>query len=256
MAKGNGATKRENVGDLHIVMTAKGGVGKTFITSLVAQWAISNGKPMRVLDMDQSNAMLAPLAELSAEFVPLMEEKRFVSEKFDAVIRRIMRSDETFLVDVGASTFHDVWAWMHENDIIEVLKHDGRRVVIHSVVTGGIELTHTLGSFDEVCHFCPERQVVVWLNPFLGKIQLQGTEFEAMRVYRQNEHKVLTVATFPLAKEAVAKEVRDLGIMGKTLLDIESNDSLDFLSKHRLTRYRTEVFEKIATVWEAIDARP
>jgi hypothetical protein len=242
-------------GDINMFMTAKGGVGKTFISNFIAQWGIKNNRPFHVVDLDQSNAMLASLPELNAQSIQLKEENRFMDERFDSFVREIVKTDGNYLIDMGASTFSDVWRWMDENSMLEVMRHHGRKVVVHCVITGGEELLHTLGSFDEVCQQMDDRGVVVWINPFLGKVEQDGKTFDELKVYIKNRDKVLAIVNFPVAKDAVRRELKELAVHGKTALNVEADDTTDFLTKVRVAKFRDEAYSKIADVWGVIESK-
>ena len=47
----------------------------------------------------------------------------------------------------------------------------GHELVIHTVVTGGQALHDTLAGFADIAtHFPKEASLVVWLNPFWGRL--------------------------------------------------------------------------------------
>jgi hypothetical protein len=46
----------------------------------------------------------------------------------------------TFVVDTGASTFIPLWHHILENHALDHLRQKGKRVFIHSVITGGQSL--------------------------------------------------------------------------------------------------------------------
>lgn len=241
-------------GDIHCVLSAKGGVGKTFVASLIAQYWIKNGRQIHVLDMDQSNMMLARVPDLKAEQIRLLTDGKFDNTKMDAIVRRMVATPETYLIDVGASTFQNVWHYLFDHDIFSLLKAEGRRIVIHSVVCGGPELVDTVSSFVDVCKQVSGRQVVVWINPIRGDVVADGRGFLESLAFTKNEDKILAVVKMPKPDESVEVELRQLGQANKSLLNVETDADLDFLTKHRLKRHRDAMFESMAEVMGAVDA--
>jgi cellulose biosynthesis protein BcsQ len=85
------ATVAINAKDIHIVLGAKGGIGKTYVSSILAQYAQHKQSPMKVRDLDQSNSMLARIPSLDAREVDLLSDGKFDSAKMDAFLGDIMQ---------------------------------------------------------------------------------------------------------------------------------------------------------------------
>ena len=250
-AKENGAELGwEN--DVHIVLAAKGGIGKTYISSLLAQYAASNGKPMKVFDLDQSNAMLARIPSLHATPIQLLKDARFDTGLFDDLLRRIVSESGPFLLDVGASTFQDLWRYFDKYKAVSLLKAQKRRVIIHSVLVGGPEMPDTISSFADMAKAVPGKQIIVWLNPVRGEIAMAGKTFEQMSVYANNLDKVLAVVDLPAADESTLKDLHQLALKNETLSTLEDDAEFDFIAKHRLTVHRGEIYDAMGSVWGAL----
>jgi|GEM_PF-638221 len=238
--------------DIHIVLAAKGGIGKTFVASLFAQYADYCGKPMKVLDLDQSNQMLARVPSLHAEAVPLLSDKRFDSAKMDGLIKRMVSEPGPYILDVGASTFIDMWRYFIKYQMFALLKAQGRRVIIHSVVVGGPEMPDTLKSFLDVVSVVPDRQVIVWLNPVRGAIADGGKRFLEMSLYVANQEKVLGVIDLPEADEATLGDLHTMTLNLHTLSTVNECEELEFFSKHRVSIHRELLFSQIGDTWEVL----
>jgi len=86
--------------------------------------------------------------------------------------------NSTFVVYTGASTFIPLWHYVLENQALDYLREKGKRVFIHSVVTGGQSLNDTLGGFEQLAETTREKNLVVWLNEYewalLGKATISS----------------------------------------------------------------------------------
>jgi hypothetical protein len=71
-----------------------------------------------------------------------------------------------------------------------VLRDAGRRLYVHSVITGGQSLIDTLSGFGELAKTTPDRNIIVWVNEYFGPVQDSGKRFVEMRVFRDNAEKV------------------------------------------------------------------
>lgn len=241
--------------DIHIVLAAKGGIGKTYVSSLFAQYATRQSRAMKVLDLDQSNAMLARIPSLNAEKVELLSDSRFDSTKMDALVKRMVTEPGPYVLDVGASTFQDVWRYFVKYKMFSLLKAQGRRVIVHSVIVAGPEMPDTINSFVDVAKELPEEQIILWINPIRGAVVHNGKGFLDMGVFREHANKVLGVVNLPEPDEATLADLHAMGVKLQTLSTVENCDQLEFFSKHRLSIHRESLFAQIDTVWEAIGGR-
>src|SRR5579883_695376 len=163
--------------DIHAFLSSKGGIGKSFVASILAQYAMSIGTPLSVKDMDSSNATLANCKGLNAEQVSLLSHGNFDHTKFDQACEEMMKGDGPYLFDVGASMFTPVWGHLANHRYLDAWNDAGVRVVVHSVINGGAEAANTLTSLVDMAKAVPGRQIVVWLNPYHGPVNIDGKGF-------------------------------------------------------------------------------
>jgi MinD-like ATPase involved in chromosome partitioning or flagellar assembly len=242
-----------NAKDIHIVLGAKGGIGKTYVASLLAQYATRSNAPMKVLDLDQSNSMLARIPSLNARAVDLLTDAKFDSQKMDALLETMMKDDGPFLIDVGASTFVEVWRYLTKYGILSGIEAEGFRLVIHTVIVGGPEMADVLAGLKEIISKIEGRQVVVWLNPIRGKIERNGKTFQESEVYKLAKDKILALVPMSDADEATLNDLHRMAQDKHTLLTVDSVEQYQFFTKRRLKTYRDELFIQLDGVWSAIN---
>ena len=66
----------------------------------------------------------------------------------------------------------------------------GKRVFIHSVITGGQPLNDTLSGFEALAETTREKNIVVWLNEYFGPVLQDGAGFADMPVCRKHGNKL------------------------------------------------------------------
>jgi hypothetical protein len=247
------ATVAINAKDIHIVLGAKGGIGKTYVSSILAQYAQHKQSPMKVRDLDQSNSMLARIPSLDAREVDLLSDGKFDSAKMDAFLGDIMQEPGPYLIDVGASTFTEVWRYLTKYGILQGIEAEGFRLIVHAVVVGGPEMADVLSGFSEMAEQTTSRNVVVWLNPVRGPIRRDGKNFEHFAAYRSAEEKVLAVVSMNDADEATVRDLHRLAQDNETLLTLDKSEVYPFFMKRRLQTYRNELFEQLDRVWSLIN---
>ncbi len=248
------ATATAKTPTVHLLLGHKGGIGKTYIGSLLAQEAIRKGEPWKVFDLDQSNQMLADLPSLHAEGVVLRdEEDNFSVRLFDALLEKIMDKPDTYLLDLGASTYPDAWARLVGKKYFELLRSVGVRIVLHVILNGGGEMKHVLTGFEQTANVAKDGELIVWMNNAKGKFEMGGRVFTDMPVFHENASKVAAIITLPAPDEPTADDLTILMQEGQTMTTVDQSELLRFFSKHRVRTHAEEVFSAIDAAWEVIN---
>lgn len=235
---------------VHFTLQAKGGVGKSLIASLVAQYLLSRGESVEVVDTDPSNATLHGYKALNVQRLELMEGSTLNEGKFDALIMRIINEDTNFVVDNGASSFIPLNNYLIENDVVSMIAEHGKQVIVHTVIAGGSSLMDTLSGFADLVEQMPEEvRIVVWLNDHFGKIEVEGKSFEEMNVYLKNKHRVYGIVR--LVKQTPATFGADMERMLTAKLtfdEINNHPDFDLMKKSRLFRIKKDVYNQLDVV--------
>src|ERR1700692_1912039 len=185
-------TKRNGSGgtSIHISLQGKGGVGKSLISVILSQDLLSKGQDVRGIDADPVNQTLSEYRGLAVTCLNLLKEGSVDQREFDLLIERFLTESGTFVVDTGASTFIPLWHYILENHALDYLRERGKRVFVHSVITGGQSLNDTLAGFEQLAETTREKNIVVWLNEFFGAVLPAGKPFHEMTVCKKHADKV------------------------------------------------------------------
>ena len=74
---------------VHFVLQGKGGVGKSFVAYLTAQYVKDQGRLAGCFDIDQENATFAQYAGLDVKRVEVMDDSRIIDQRqFDRLLSR------------------------------------------------------------------------------------------------------------------------------------------------------------------------
>src|SRR5450432_3896839 len=164
---------------VHVVLQGKGGVGKSFISAILAQYFRTKSAPVHCLDTDPVNATFAQYRSLEAEHLKVLRRGTVNEKQFDVLVERVCQGDGVFIVDTGATTFVPLWNYILENEILAFFRAHGRNVFAHSVVTGGQAMSDTLNGLERLAQSTSEKNVVVWLNEYFG----EGHEWKDVTVH-------------------------------------------------------------------------
>src|SRR5262249_30482288 len=128
---------------IHMSLQGKGGVGKSLASSVLAQYFIARGRAVRCIDADPVNKTLFQYRALEAKPLQLLRDGAIDCRMFDQLIEQLLTEEGPFIVDNGASTFVPLWHYMLESDVPHILRNGGKKLFVHTVITGGQALEPT-----------------------------------------------------------------------------------------------------------------
>jgi len=247
----NGANGIEPIGAIHLTLQGKGGVGKSLVASVLAQYLREKGRDVRCIDTDPVNRTFAQYAALAADRLNLRDEHNRIEQRaFDSLIERFLNEEAaTFVVDNGASTFLPLWHYLLENSALDYLRQNGRRVYVHTVITGGQALLDTLNGFHELAQTTAERNIVVWVNEYFGRVEAEGKKFSEMAAYRENSDKVCGAVVFSKRnQDTFGRDVEEMIAAKLTFYEAISAAKLPIMAKQRLKIVQRDLFEQLDRV--------
>jgi hypothetical protein len=117
---------------IHFIGGEKGGVGKSVITRLLAQYYIDHEIPFRVYDADLSHgAMMRYYADYSAP----VDISRF--DNADSIAENAIESGVTTIVDLAAQTSRSMNHWISETGLLDLAQDIGLQLSFWHVMDDG-----------------------------------------------------------------------------------------------------------------------
>lgn len=239
-SNGNGVT-------IHLTLQGKGGVGKSLVAAILAQYLKGKGKEVQCIDTDPVNRTFAQYRALGADRLNLRDEHNRIDQRaFDSLMERFLTEDGTFVVDNGASSFLPLWHYLLENRALAHLRENGRRVFVHTVITGGQALLDTLNGFHELAQTADEKNIVVWVNEFFGKVEADGKKFSEMAAYLENTEKVCgAVLIAKRNQDTFGRDVEEMIAAKLTFQEAVAAGRLPIMAKQRLKVVQRDLFEQL-----------
>lgn len=235
---------------VHITLQGKGGVGKSLVASLLAQYHQARGEAIHCLDADPVNQTFAAYEAFNTKTIPLMEGTRLNERGFDIMMETILESPCSLVIDNGAASFIPMAHYLIENEAISIIRDSGKEVMIHTVIAGGQAMLDTLQGFVELATKLPTSlSMVLWLNNYFGPIESDGITFENMRVYQENKERIHAIVHLP--KQSSDTFGQDISLMlDKRLTFHEAIQSPLFsvMAKQRLAKIKRTVFNQLELI--------
>ena len=160
--------------EVHFVTQSKGGVGKSFVAMLLAQYLQDHAEDkLFCFDTDPDNPIFAGYQALKAKYINIKADDRPVIniKKFDGLLDTLIDDKGIAVIDTGTSTFDPLMTYIAEADVDAMLINENVRMVMHVPLNGGQAKNECIKGLARVLSSI-DAQVVVWLNEHLhGEIQ-------------------------------------------------------------------------------------
>jgi hypothetical protein len=235
---------------IHLVLQGKGGIGKSVVSSWLAEFLTTRGQKVRAIDADPVNRSLGQYKGLKSEHLDLVNADGLVERsRFDALLDRFATEGGTFVLDAGATAFLPLWTYIVETEMINVLRDAGRIVYVHIPISGGEMLNDTLLGFKTLAESATDKSLIVWINEYFGRVARAGKDFPQMQVYMDNRDKVLAV--IGIAQRSVDTYGETIRLMRERKMTFdEAIQSPDFMlaQRSRLHIVRRDLFEQLEQI--------
>ena len=245
---------------VNLILQGKGGVGKSFIATLLAEHYKAHNIETVCVDTDPVNATFTGYAAYGVRRLKIVDGDNIDPEKFDELVEIVAVAPEgsAVIVDNGAATFVPLCASLMEDGIVPFLKEKGHEVKLHTVVAGGAMMKDTLKGLNNLCKNFPDVDVVVWCNEHFGPVKgTNGAGFEDFKVCRENAEQIKASIVLPFKKpETYGRNLRAMHRQQLSFEEAEAAPGFSLLARQRLAMYRREMEEKMERALPAEDARP
>jgi hypothetical protein len=210
--------------NIHLIGREKGGVGKSLVARILAQYLIDKQQPFLGFDTDRSHGALM---RFYAGFASPVLVDRY--EALDTIVEAaVAQPDRRILVDLAAQTHESLGKWMDESGVLDLGDEAGFAFHYWHVMDTGKDsvdlLAKLLDRFGKRLHY------VLVFNQLRGNdfslLKESGEEARALAlgartvsIKRLNEGAIqkidATSSSFWAAKNSADKESTGLGLMDR-----------------------------------------
>ncbi|OCR86431.1 conjugal transfer protein TraL [Campylobacter fetus subsp. testudinum] len=232
--------------NIHFILNGKGGIGKSFISSLLCQYLLSKTQTITAIDTDPNNTTLYNIKAIKAKFLQLIDEDgKFDNRAFDKIIElAVEKKTSNYIIDSGATTFIPLIDYLKENEAIEILKANEIEVYMHVPIVGGQAKDETILGLKQLaqtfdCNF------IVWINEYHGALK----DFEENQEYLAIKDKIKAIIFLSsMNKDTFGKDLLELTSKNLTFDEAMSDKSFSLMSKQRLKIVKDKIFNQVEVI--------
>jgi hypothetical protein len=225
---------------IHFVLQAKGGIGKSFVSTLLAQYLLNETGAVRCFDTDQENTTFTHYEALNVRHVTVANSSRLIEpKKFDGLMETLLTEEGNFVI-----------AYMVENEVFPMLADAGKTTYVHTIVGGGDTLADTANGFHAIAQKVNGTNVVLWFNEHFGEIKTaEGKPFTETQAYRQSAGKLTGVVTlFKRNTATYGEDIRKLNTKRHTVAQALASGDYSLMEKQRIKTFSRDVFGQLGAL--------
>jgi hypothetical protein len=226
---------------IHLIGGEKGGVGKSMVARLVAQYFIDRSIPFLGFDSDRSHGAL--LRFYAGYASPVLVDRY---ESLDAIVEAATEQPERrILVDLAAQTQQSLTTWMDESQLLALAPELGLQIRYWHVMDNGRDSVDLL---KQLLDRYEQR-----LSYVLVQNQLRGDDFPILRQSGQLERAqgwgAAVVSIKRLQDATVTKiDANSSSFWAAAQSDDKTGTRLGLLERQRLRSWLKHAYEEIARV--------
>jgi hypothetical protein len=159
---------------LHLIGGEKGGVGKSLVSRVLAQYFIDRQLPFKGFDTDKSHGALL---RFYTEYASPVVIDRY--EALDQVVEIAAQSHERVLVDLAAQTHGFLVQWIEDSGLLDLANEMNVSLVYWHVMDAGRDSVDLLRKLLD--RFGSRLRIILVLN------ELRGDQFEILKASGERE---------------------------------------------------------------------
>ncbi|WP_353858489.1 hypothetical protein [Azospirillum formosense] len=239
---------------VHIVLQGKGGVGKTLVATVLAQYiqdSHKNDGRLLAFDADPVNSAFSTYRRFRAQTLDMLPDGTVNLSDVNQMIDAALGHCGDVVIDIGPALFIPLANRLADGSIVRPLESQGWNVMVHSVVAGGSAQLETLEGLGRTIHSLPPGvPIVVWLNEFFGPIIAPDRHsFKEMKVYTSNLHRYAGLVQIPNKDPATfGTDLRQMLEKRRTFAEVIADADTRIMTRQRLTLMRNELYRQLDAI--------
>jgi hypothetical protein len=228
---------------IHFVGGEKGGVGKSVVARLLAQWCVDRSAPFAAIDADTSHGTLL---RSYREFTQAADLEAFASA--DEIVNRALGAERMVVVDLPAQSARALERWIESADVVRFAREAGIGLILWHVSDGSYDSLRDL-----------ERTIDRWADAFrYVAVKNRGrgkdfTLFDESDARRRVEQMGGSVIELPeLDGAAMARIDRSGASLWKAIHDVAGEHALPPLQRERTRIWLGRCYQAFSSVSDGV----
>lgn len=232
---------------IHFVRGKNGGIGKTWISYLMAQYFEEMGYFVKCFDIEPLNKGLNSYKSLNKEFIRVIDSETLkVTSNYDVMMEHFLTEDGIYIIDGSQIPFI---CYINDNQIFLKLIEAGYEVYYHSLIVGDSRLLETLAYCEDLYKDKsddPLLKPIFWQNNYYGEISRKGRLLKDDPVYKKIGLDLLNSPILEKPSKETQEDLNELVFRGLTFKDAVTDQKFSSESKCRIAKYKFETFAQFA----------
>lgn len=222
---------------VHLFAQGKGGILKSGCASVLSQYLLAQHGTVLAVDTDTENKTLCKVKALNGkDFTILNADNDIDIGTFDKLIEAVVSTSDPIVVDNGANSFRPLITYLRKYDVVKLLQEMGKKVVIHTVVAGGVEYEDTSAGAIQVAQATGDAPMVLWLNEFFGPLNASGVDYVDSPMFKAIQDRVADTVLLSKPDELVVAAIKKMNKFGLTIEEVGRSSEFALMEKQRLLR--------------------
>lgn len=220
---------------IHFIGGEKGGVGKSVVARVVAQYFIDRQLPFAAFDSDRSHGALL---RYYADYTAPVAVDRY--ESLDAVVEAIAEDPQRrVLIDLAAQTYGQLWRWFNDSGVAELADELGFALNYWHVMDAGSDSLRLLERL--LAEKDPRIQLIVVLNA------IRGDQFELLAQSGLRERAEAQGAQFIRLSQLSDAAMQKIDARGQSFWAAtqSGNGALGLLERQRLKVWLNRLYSQL-----------
>lgn len=233
-----------------ITLQGKGGVGKSFCTTMFAQYMQDRGQTIICVDADAINPTLMRYPPLNAIHIKLSDSTTIDPRALDRLIELLTNApdDASVIVDVGSNGFITLMGYAVENLLFDMLTDMGHAVYIQTVIAGGPDLEETIkGTAALMTATSNNVPIILWLNEHLGPLEYKGRSIGELEFLQDAGSSVIGSVTLQNRnRQTFGIDMSQM--LSQRLTFAEVMQSYDLMPRRRIQMVRDDIYAQLDAI--------
>ncbi len=232
---------------VHCVLHAKGGVGKSLVAALLAQYLAHAGAEPLCIDADPLHATLARYAGLAVRPLPWHAGNALDARAFDTLLQWAAEATQAVVIDTSASIHLPLRHYLASARAQPRLARMRHGWVLHTVVPGGPAFLESVNGLAQLLADWPAgTRCVLWLNPYWGALAHAGQGIEALAAYRAQRQRIAALLHLPtLRPQTDGRALAALLARHMTFAQALAMPAFGILERQRLRQLQRALFAQL-----------